>query len=277
MTTLIIAQLTIQETQRRRILWVALALGAAFLTVFSLGFHFLYREVERGGMRPSDVELTTGLLLTVGLYATNFLIILISVITSVTAVSGEIENHTVDVLLTKPVRRWELILGKWLGFAALLIVYILLLTGSLIGFVYLRTGTLVENLLPGLGLMVLQGLLVLSVTIAGGTRLSTLANGVLAFMLYGIAFVGGWIEEIGAVLRNETAVDIGIVTSLIMPSEIIWRKALAVMQPRFVNTPFLAGPFSVMSQPSDGMILYAVAYLLLLLALAMWSFSRRDM
>lgn len=277
MITLTIAQLTIQETRRRRILWVALALGAAFLVVFGLGFHYLFREVERSGMRPAEVELTTGLLLTAGLYATNFLIILVSVVTSVTAVSGEIESHTVEVLLTKPVRRWELILGKWLGFALLLCLYILLLTGSLLGFVYLRTGILTDNVLPGLGLMVLQGLLVLSLTIAGGTRLSSLANGVLAFMLYGIAFVGGWIEEIGAFLRNETAVDIGILTSLLMPSEIIWRKALAVLQPRFVNTPYLAGPFSVMSQPSDAMIAYAVGYLLLLLALAIWSFSRRDL
>lgn len=277
MNVLIIAQLTIQETQRRRILWIALVLALAFLILFAIGFHYLYLDAETSGFNSGDAQLVVGVLLSAGLYATNFLIIVISVITSVTAVSGEIETHTVETLLTKPMRRWELVLGKWLGFAAMLVVYIVLLAGGIVLYVYLRTGFLAQNLLFGFSLMVLQGLLILSLTIAGGTRFSSLANGVVAFMLYGIASLGGWVEQIGAMLRNETAVNIGIVASLIMPSEVLWKRALALFQPQFTNTPFLAGPFSITSQPSDLMLGYAVGYMLVLLGLAMWSFSRRDL
>lgn len=277
MTTLIIAQLTIRETQRRRILWMTLLLGLGFLAVFGLGFHYIYLDLSKHVTDSAERSMVVGLLLTAGLYAINFLIVVIAVLISVTAVSGEIESHTIEAILTKPVRRWEIILGKWLGFAALLLVYSLLLTGGVLLIVYLRSGVTVNNLWAGMGLMVLQGWVILSLTIAGGTRLSTLANGVMAFMMYGIAFIGGWVEQIGALLRNETAVDIGIATSLIMPSEILWKKALSLLEPGLANPTFNMGPFAIASQPSDLMIGYAILYLAALLAVALISFSRRDL
>lgn len=277
MATLIIAQLTLREAQRRRILWVALLLGLGFLGIFAVGFHYIYLDITANIGDSAGTDLVVSLLLTAGLYATNFLIILMAVLISVTTISGEIDSHTIETLLTKPLRRWEVVLGKWLAFAALLLLYIVLLAGGLMLIAYLRSGFLFQNIPAGLSLMVLQGLLVLSITIAGGTRFSTLANGVLAFMLYGIAFLGGWVEQIGALLLNETAVNIGIATSLIMPGEILWKKALTLFQPPFTNTPAMLGPFAVVSQPSDLMIVYAFAYMVVLLALALVTFSRRDL
>ncbi len=276
-TIFIIAGLTIRETQRRRILWMTLLLGVGFLAVFGIGFHYIYLELNRQVLNSSELNLVSGVLLTAGLYAINFLTIVIAVLISVTAVSGEIDSHTIEALLTKPIRRWELVLGKWLGFAALLLMYTLTLTGGLMLIVYLRAGFAVQNLPAGMGLMIMQGLLVLTLTIAGGTRLSTLANGVMAFMMYGIAFIGGWVEQIGAMLRNETAVDIGIATSLIMPSEILWKKALLLFLPQSLNSTYGAGPFAVTSRPSDLMIIYAIFYMAALLAFALISFSRRDL
>ncbi len=276
MTTWIFTQLTIREAQRRKILWVGLLMGIGFLLLFGTGFHYIMIEME-GHASPMEERTIIGVLLTAGLYSVNILVVLMAVLISVTAVSGEIDSHTIDVLVTKPVRRWEIILGKWLGFAILLTVYILLLAGGLMLIVYFRADFLMENIGQGLTLMILQAFVVLSLTILGGTRLSTLANGVLAFMLFGIAFLGGWIEQIGALFENETAVNIGIVTSLIMPTEILWKKAITLFQPQFASSAFLAGPFAVTSQPSDLMIGYAVGYMAILLLLALYSFSTRDL
>ena len=96
-------------------------------------------------------------------------------------------------------------------------------------------------------------------------------------MLYGVAFIGGWVEQIGALLRNETAVDIGIVSSLIMPSEMLWKKASALFLPSLANNPFNVGPFAVASEPSTLMLLYGGFYTVALLLLALWSFSVRDL
>ncbi|MER3513475.1 MAG: ABC transporter permease, partial [Chloroflexota bacterium] len=99
------------------------------------------------------------------------------------------------------------------------------MAGGVILAVRILGGYTTPNIVSGLALMVLEGALVLTLSILGGTRLSTLANGVLVFGLYGLAFVGGWVEQIGAIMHNETVIDIGIVSSLIMPSEALWRLA----------------------------------------------------
>jgi Cu-processing system permease protein len=275
-TILTIARLTIRETQRRRILWIILLLTAGFLLIYGVGFYYIYRDLINAN-DMTEMEMVPSALLTMGLYVTNFLIALMAVLMAADSISGEIESHTIDTLVTKPIRRSELILGKWLGFAILLIGFIILLPGGVIVITYLLAGITVDSLFLGLSLITLQGLILLSLTIAGGTRLSTLANGAMAFMIYGIAFLGSWIEQIGALFQNETAVDVGIVTSLIMPTEILWKKALALFQPRFANTPIMAGPFAVSSQPSDLMVWYAFFFMLALIVLALLSFSKRDL
>ena len=272
----IIARLTIRETQRRRLLWIGALMGLGFLIIFGLGFHFVYADMRRT-LSPDEFQFPLLFLTLAGLYATNFLVIIVAVLISVTTISGEIETHTVESLLTKPIGRWELILGKWLGYAAIILVYVLLMPGGVLLIVYLESGFTLNNIGLGLLLVYLEGLIGLSVSIAGGTRLSTLANGAVALMLFGIAFIGGWVEQIGAIMRNETAVDIGIVTSLIMPTEILWRKATAVLEPQLVSSFEFAGPFSVGSQPSDMMIFYAVIYVLALMTMAIWLFSSRDL
>jgi Cu-processing system permease protein len=277
MTTFTLAQLTIRETQRRRILWLALLMGAGFLALFGLGFHYIYVEIIDSGVRPEETRLIVGVLLTAALYVINFLIVVMSVLVAVTAVSGEIDSHTIETMVTKPVHRWQIILGKWLGYALLIALYVLLLAGGAMLVVYLRSGFTFDNIAAGLGLMTLTGIIMLTVCIAGGTRLSSLANGALAFMLYGVAFIGGWVEQIGAVLRNETAVDIGIVAGLLMPSEVLWKKAILLFNPQAAGNMQMAGPFAVSSQPSDAMIAYAFLYTAALLLLALWSFSRRDL
>jgi hypothetical protein len=110
----------------------------------------------------------------------------------------------------------------------------------------------------------------------GGAVLSTLANGVLVFGLYGIAFVGGWIEQIGSFLQNQTAVNIGILSSLIIPSEALWKRAAYEMQTPLVQALGIS-PFSAVSVPSPIMIVYALIYAGVALFLAVRLFGRRDL
>lgn len=280
-TVLTVAQLTIRETQRRRILWVAVFMGMAFLIMFGLGFHYIYRELEEEismGFMTLDFQATlANFLRFAGLYAVYFLVIAMAALISANSISGEIESHTMETIVTKPLPRWSVVLGKWLGFALLVTVYTLFMAGGIILIVYFRSGNLVQNAPAGLAVMVLGGLVMLSISIAGGTRLSTLANGALAFMLYGLAFIGGWVEQIGALFRNETAVDLGILSSLIMPADVLWRHASSLFQPLSLTDLDMAAPFLSLSQPHERMLIYAVLFSLGLLALAMWLFTRRDL
>jgi Cu-processing system permease protein len=169
--------------------------------------------------------------------------------------------------------------GKWLGNAAMLLVYLLILGGGVIGSTFWQTRYLPPNPIQGLLLLMLEGLVLISLSMLGGTRLSTLTNGVTLFMLYGLAFIGSWVEQIGAVFESEAAVRVGIVTSLIMPVETIWRRAAHLMQPSVagVDIDNFMTPFGAISVPSPAMVAYAVVYAVVALLLAMRAFSSRDL
>lgn len=273
----VIARLTFREASRRWILGAALVLGLLFLTIYGVGVYELDKDMrsEMPGRTLVFAEFHNFLLLA-GLYVVNFLSIMMTVLTSVDTLSGEIATGTVQTLVSKPIRRWEILLGKWLGFSTMLTLYMLMMAGGVMGLMWWLGGYVAPNALAGLGLMWLNTLLLLSVSLWGGTLFSTLANGVMVFGLYGLAFIGGWVEQIGAFLQNDTAVKIGILCSLILPSEALWKRAAYEMQSALVGV-IGASPFNTSSVPSPLMIVYAVIYAAVILALAIWKFHHRDL
>jgi ABC-type transport system involved in multi-copper enzyme maturation permease subunit len=273
----VIARLTLREAARRKILWAALILGLAFLALYGVGVYLIQREIMQERTAANFVREMYNFLAMAGLYVVNFLVVMMTVLTSVDTLAGEIASGTMQAVATKPLRRFEIVLGKWLGFAAMLVAYLALMAGGVAALTFALTGYVVPGLASGLGLMLLEGITLLTVCILGGTLLSTLANGVLAFGLYGLAFIGGWIEQIGSLLRSEAAVNIGIVSSLLMPSEALWKRAAFEMQPPLLRDLGAMTPFSASSVPNEGMILYAVLYIAVALALALRQFSRRDL
>lgn len=282
MRTLIIARLTFKEAARRKILLAALLLGLVFLGVFGIGFHFIIRDLENSSYGVNLLERTEvqGFLFTAGLYVVNFLTVMMTVLTSVDTISGEIQSGTIHTLVAKPVRRWEVVIGKWLGFAGMITLYLLLMAGGITLIVYLRADYLARNPVQAFSMLWLNAMVLLSVSLFGGTILSTLANGVLVFGLFGIAFIGGWIEQIGSFLpeaaTKQTATNVGIITSLILPSEALWRRAAyEVQSPLVASLGF--SPFVARSIPSPLMILYAAAFLVIVLAVAIHQFYKRDL
>jgi len=131
------------------------------------------------------------------------------------------------------------------------------------------------NILAGLSLIYLESLLVMTVSLAGSSAMPGLATGGMVFGLYGLAFLGGWIEQIGSALSNPTAIQIGIITSLIIPTEALWRRAAFEMQSPLAGSLGMR-PFSAISVPSTLMVLYALLYLFVILVIAVNTFQRRD-
>jgi Cu-processing system permease protein len=282
MSTWTIARLTFREASRRKILLAALVLGVAFVVIFGIGFHFIIQEIRSSNRPTTQLEFNEGsnFLLMAGLYVVNFLTAMMAVLTSVDTLSGEIASGTVHTLVAKPIHRWEIVTGKWIGFVGMLTLYQILMAGGVMAAVYVQSGYLPPNPAGALALLWLNSILLLTVSLLGGSILSTLANGVLVFGLFGISFIGGWIEQIGTFLNNpsasQTAVNIGIITSLLLPSEALWRRAAYEMQSPLVSAVGFS-PFFSTSVPSLAMIGYAVLYLAAAFFLAVRMFNKRDL
>jgi Cu-processing system permease protein len=279
MNVLKIAGITFVEARWRKIAWAIILLGLAFLIVFSTGFYFMWRDVRQfnniGSVRALE---PVNFFLLAGMYGIAFLGVALALLISVDTIAGEIASGTIQTLITKPLKRWHVVVGKWLGLAVMLSLFIILMSAALVGIVSVITGYMPRNPVPAVLLIVLEGLIVLTLSILGGTRLPALANGVVIFMLYGLAFIAGWIEQFGAMLRNDAAVNTGIIVSLLIPSEAMWKRAAYLLQPPMLSNLGLdATPFGAASAPSPLMVGYAVVYVVIGLLVAVRLFSTRDL
>ena len=282
MATFILARLSLKEAVRRRIMLAAFVLGVAFLTLYAVGFYFMASEVAFSFQGPTRELFQRGFfnfLTLAGLYAVNFLAIAMGALLSADTLAGEIGSGTIQAIVTKPVQRAEIVLGKWIGFAILLALYLLLMAGGVLAVSYALSGYMLPNVWSGVALIYLETLLVMTVTLALSSTIPTLATGGVIFGLYGIAFIGGWVEQFGSFMQNQTAINVGIVSSLIIPSEALWRRAAYEMTPQIAQVlgVSFSGPFLTLSVPSELTIVYAALYLLAALGLAVRQFSKRDL
>ncbi len=277
MNTLNIAHLTFLEARQRKLLWIIVIIGLVSLALFAVGFYFLHRDVRAGVSTPALVYTeVSNVFLLMGLYGVDSLAVLLAVLVSVNIISGEISSGTIQAIVTKPLRRWEIVLGKWLGLTVMLGIFVVAMSAGMMAIVWFIARYLPPNPVQGVALIFLEALVFLTLSILGGTRLPSLGNGVVVFMLYGLTFIGGWVEQIGSLLQNEIMVNIGIVTSLFVPGEAMWRRAAYLMQPPFLRELGFS-PFSAASSPSVAMVLYTAAYIAVALFLALRSFATRDL
>jgi Cu-processing system permease protein len=279
--------MTFREAIRRKIVLTGLILGLCFLIIYSMGFHFIISKVrtsestvqvdpaKRALTRIADIEGESALLLA-GLYAVTFLSIAMAALLAADTLAGEISSGTIQTIVTKPIRRSDIVFGKWLGFALLLGLYFILMGGGTVLSVWIQSGYLPKNLPAGLGLIYMEALLIMTISLACSSAFTALATGGIVFGLYGLAFIGGWIEQFGAILQNPTAVKIGIIVSLVIPSETLWRRAAFEMQTPLAGALGMS-PFGTVSVPSPLMIIYTMVYLVLALFIAMRIFQSRDM
>lgn len=273
---LLMAGVTFREAARRKILWTAVAAGAAFLTLFAIGMHYQAKEFAERSTAPVFRHQIQLAMLQIGFYAVNLLAVVMTILTSVDTLSGEIASGTIQAIATKPMARWEILIGKWLGFAGMIGIYVLGMFGGVAAMGYVIADVRQHNTLSGALLVLLECLLLLTVTFACGTKFSTLTNGVIVLGLHGLAFIGGWIEQIGTLTDSSKLQTIGIVSSLVMPSESVWRRASFEMQSS-VTRAMQFTPFSSSSAPSVAMIGYAALYLLVAMAIALYNFRERDL
>ena len=270
------AGITFREAARKKMLWTALLAGAGFLGLFAIGLHFQIADFSR--TTPSFVryQILSGMLM-IGLYTVDLLAVVMTILTSVDTVAGEITSGTIHAIATKPMPRWQILAGKWLGFAAMLAIYIAIMFGGTIAIVYAIAGLAPQHSVTGALLVFCECLIALSISFLFGTWFSTLATGVIVIGLQGLAFMGGWLEQMSGFAEGSRLAMVGIVASIVMPTEAVWRRAAFDMESPLAGSLPQFAIFSDVSIPSPAMIAYAMVYLCIILGLAAYHFTRRDL
>ncbi|HET6317667.1 MAG TPA: ABC transporter permease subunit [Chloroflexota bacterium] len=286
-----IARFTLLEAVSRRLILAGVAISAGYLGLYALGFHFAYDKALENSPTPQS-RLALGVAFAVltlfGVYVVNYLASFLALFLSVGAISGEIDSGTLHAVMARPLARSEFILGRWLGYGALVCAYVVLMTGAVLLIARAVAGYEVPDAWPAITLMLLESVLLLTLSLFGSTLLPTLANGVVAFTLLGLAWLAGIIEFVGRLLSSapdatgaDAMLNIGTAVSLLIPSDALWRGASFYLEPpsllAAMGTARAGLPFFAVAPPPMALIVWSVGYVALVLCGAVLAFNRRDL
>jgi len=209
----------------------------------------------------------------VGFMAANFLCVMFAILLPVDTLSGEIDSGVMQTLASKPIDRAQIVLGKWAGHLLLALAYVLVLSTGILVVIGVVGGLAPTGVTRALPLLMLEVTLSLTIAMAGGARFSTVTNAITAVGFYGIAFIGGFVEQIGGFAGITSMRTIGILVSLVSPADAMWRLAAHYMEPEIArSTGMLAFGASV---PSPLMVWWAAGFTVLVLLYAIRAFRRR--
>jgi Cu-processing system permease protein len=269
-----VAHLTLVEARRRRIVLAGAVCALAYLMVFSVAVVFAHREMS-ADPRVSFVERqgTLTAIMLVGFMAANFLSVIFAILLPVDTLSGEIDSGVMQTLASKPIDRAQIVLGKWAGHLLLALAYVLSLSGGILLVIRLVGGLAPRGASVALPLLMLEIMLSLTVSVAGGARFSTVTNAITSVGVYGVSFIGGFVEQIGGFAGIASMRTIGVLVSLVSPADSMWRLAAHHMEPEVMrSTGMLALGASV---PSPLMVWWAAGFTVLVLLYAITAFRRR--
>jgi Cu-processing system permease protein len=281
MKMLLMARFTIREALHKRVVHGVLALTVAFVLLFALAVWFAYRETANYmdlTLQQLSVRRMWSMQFTLlGMNAVSGIGALLAIFLSVGTISAEVDGGTLQAIVPKPLTRRDILLGKWLGYAITLSIYVFALSLIVIGTVGVFSRIWSSNFIVAPLPLVLQSLLLLSLSVLGTTFLPTVANGVVVFGLYSIATMSGFVEQLGSLLHNDSMINIGIVTSLIIPSDSMGKLAASILHEGASYAERMGGPFIVNSAPSGLMVVYTLVYMAVVLLVAQRIFAARDL
>jgi ABC-type transport system involved in multi-copper enzyme maturation permease subunit len=286
MNVVLFAGLTLRELLRRRLVTAAGVLTVVIVAFTAWGMHRLATAVV-GGEPIGEPAVRTAAASIVMLLAFlfSFVLALGAALIGGPAMAESIANGEILAVLARPVRRAEIVLGRWTGTVLALAVYAAVAGGVELLVVRAATGYAPPHPLTALAFLAGAAAVVTTAAIALATRLPALAAGVVAAMLFGLAWIGGIVETIGLTMGNQRLADAGTVVALVFPSDALWRGALYALQPAAFTAAAanqsasgVVNPFNVISPPPPAALLaWACGWIVVVMLAGTASFRTRDM
>ena len=282
---LVIARLTVQEASRRRLLLALVILTLLVVGFSAWGFNKITTVTRSDGtvLPPAAVTAITSQLLIVITFMYSGVLALSAAVVAGPLISSEVESGLLLSMLARPVRRSEIVIGKWLGLAVLVAIYAAGSAFLEIAAVDWATGYVPPHPIDLVLFVGAEGLALLSVGLLLSTRLSGITGGVIALVAWLMAWIAGVVGDIGVSLQNQAIENVGTISHLILPTDGLWRGAVYAMEPDVILATLRAGgtiaqanPFAAVDPPPVQFLAWVVVWFALMLALSVWSFRTRE-
>ena len=250
-----IARNAFREAVRDRVLY-NLVLFVLLLT----GASIFIGELSGGQERKVIVDLGLSAMLLFGVF--------IAIFVGVGLVYKEIERRTIYAVFSKPVGRGEFLVGKYLGLCLTLLVNVLVMAvGVSLALLYVSRGwdPLIPTIWPAVLLIYVELMLLTAVALLFSSFSSPALSALLTFMVFIIGHFSADLKGLAASMGSTSA---------------RWLfNALYYLLPNLSNYSFIT-PAAHGRAPAAGFVLaaglYALVYIVVILAAATLVFSRRN-
>ena len=282
---IVIARLTVSELVRRRVVWVLAILTLVSVALVGLGVSRLVDLARERGTLELEIRIGVSQVLILIAFMFSFVLAMTAAFIGAPAIGGDLESGVASAILARPLRRAEILLGRWLGCAVVVALYAVASGLLAIGVTFVVSGYGPPD--PALAVVFLAGqaLVLLTLTLALGSVLPSIAAGAIAVVGFGLGWMAGVMAGVATALGVTALTQVAEISRWLLPSDGLWRGVIYGLEPPLVvliaagRAPDLvnANPFYAATPPPLVFVAWSIAWMALVLGAATWWFERRDL
>jgi ABC-2 type transport system permease protein len=282
---IVIARLTVRELIRRRVVWVLAGLSIVSVALVGWGLERLVTLARADGVSELEIRIGVSQVLILVAFMFSFVLAMTAAFIGAPAIGGDLESGVALAILARPVRRAAVLMGRWLGCAAVVVAYTVLSGLLAIAVAVVISGYGPPEPLLAVAFLAGQALILLTLTLALGSVLPSIAAGAIAVVSFGLGWMAGVMAGVGAALGVEVLGRVAEASRWLLPSDGLWRGVIYGLEPPLVvllaagQAPRLAeaSPFYASAPPPLVFVAWSLVWVALVLGLAAWWFERRDL
>ncbi len=279
---LTIAAYGIRESIRRRVFVVVaiLTLGSGILYITGAKIAFHDTQGFSGPAIGDTKDFTGATVFGMAMFGTLFLGAVLAAFLTLGVIRGDTERGLLQPLVVRPVGRATVLAARFGAAAAVSAGYVLIVYTAALVATGLAGHWWPDHIAePGLALA--GGVIVVSaISTTGSVLLSSTANGIAVFMVYGAGLIAGLLGQIGDALSSHSLQRIADVASWALPFEALFQTGLnaTVSDTGGITGAILdLGPFGGAHHAGALLWPYAVLYVAAVIGAGSWVFARRDL
>jgi ABC-type transport system involved in multi-copper enzyme maturation permease subunit len=275
--------LTIREAARRRVLAVLLLLTIASVVLTGWGVERLATLARTNGVSELQVRIGVSQVLILVAFMFSFVLAMTAAFLGAPAIAVDIETGVAQSMLARPIRRADLVVGRWLGLSIVVAAY-----GAGAGLLEIGTVAVVTGHAPpepfvAVAFLAFQAVVILTLALLLSTRLPSMAGGAICVVLFGLAWMAGVFAGIGRLFDVEVLTQVAGASRWLFPTDGLWRGVVFGLEPPVVilgassaGRVAAANPFYAANPPPLEFVVWSVVWVAIVLLLAVWSMERRE-
>jgi ABC-2 type transport system permease protein len=279
-----IAVLTLREAARRRTLAVLLILTLATVAFTGWGVERLVTLAREGDATELQIRIGVSQVLILVAFMFSFVLAMTAAFLGSPAIAGDIESGVAQSMLARPIRRLDLLLGRWLGLSIVVAGYAAGAGLLEIAIVAAVSSHAPPEPLVAVGFLAGQSVIVLTFAMLLSTRLPSIAGGAISVVLFGLAWMAGVLGGIATLFDAGALASAARASRWLFPSDGLWRGVVYGLEPPLVlfgarvaaGSRVEANPFFAASPPPLEFVAWSVAWIAIVLGIAAWSLNRRE-